>query len=71
MNSPKQNEEKAASDLQELKTENLVKFVVYASFEDFKSLENVIKDWKVKHNKTVRQIGIASELKGIPIIEIK
>ncbi len=47
-----------------------VYFLVYATQEDFQSLESVIKDWKVKNNKTLDQIGIISDLKNIPIIRI-
>ena len=47
-----------------------VYFLIYASFEDFQSLENTIKDWKNKNNKSFDQVGIISDLKNIPIVQI-
>lgn len=47
-----------------------VYFLVYASTEDFQSLETVIKDWKAKNNKTFDKVGIISDLKNIPIVQI-
>ena len=68
MNSQLQNAEPVVSVQQE--DNKQVYFIVYASIEDFQSLETVIKDWKVKNNKTFDQVGVVSDLKNIPIVRI-
>lgn len=71
MNLQAQNAELALTAQQVDKTQQVVKFLVVGSPEDLKSLEDSIKEWKTKNNKTFNQLGVTSELKQIPIVEIR
>lgn len=67
MSLQKPNAEPVVTVQQEIKQ---VYFIVYASAEDFQSLESVIREWKLKNNKTFDQISVVSELKNIPVVQI-
>lgn len=71
MNLQAQNAELTLTAQQVDKTQQVVKFLVVGSPEDLKSLEDSIKEWKTKNNKTFNQLGVTSELKQIPIVEIR
>lgn len=55
----------------QLENSQVVKFLIAASPEDLKSLEDTIKTWKTVNNKAFNKIGITSDLKDVPIIEIR